>query len=197
MACRCRWKDLFDTAGVATEAGSALLKGRVPDARCRGAGAGDAGRAGLPGQDAHVGTGVLGPGAEPGDGHAALHQRSGRGAGGVILGRGGLGGLRAGPCGHRVGHRRIGADSGGLERSGRAEDHAWAAAADRRGAAVRASSTPSGRWPGRSRIARCCWARWRAGRRPTCGARACRARGSLVLETVALDDLRAGAGGGL
>lgn len=26
------WKDLFDTAGVATEAGSALLKGRVPDA---------------------------------------------------------------------------------------------------------------------------------------------------------------------
>jgi aspartyl-tRNA(Asn)/glutamyl-tRNA(Gln) amidotransferase subunit A len=30
------WKDLFDTAGVATEAGSALLKGRVParDARC-------------------------------------------------------------------------------------------------------------------------------------------------------------------
>lgn len=26
------WKDLFDTAGVATEAGSKLLKGRVPDA---------------------------------------------------------------------------------------------------------------------------------------------------------------------
>jgi len=26
------WKDLFDTAGVGTEAGSALLKGRVPDA---------------------------------------------------------------------------------------------------------------------------------------------------------------------
>jgi len=26
------WKDLFDTAGVATEAGSELLKGRVPDA---------------------------------------------------------------------------------------------------------------------------------------------------------------------
>ncbi len=26
------WKDLFDTTGVATEAGSALLKGRVPDA---------------------------------------------------------------------------------------------------------------------------------------------------------------------
>ncbi|SPF79877.1 amidase [Pseudoprimorskyibacter insulae] len=26
------WKDLFDTAGCATEAGSALLKGRVPDA---------------------------------------------------------------------------------------------------------------------------------------------------------------------
>ncbi|WP_299082083.1 amidase family protein [uncultured Ruegeria sp.] len=26
------WKDLFDTAGTATEAGSALLKGRVPDA---------------------------------------------------------------------------------------------------------------------------------------------------------------------
>lgn len=25
------WKDLFDTAGIATEAGSALLKGRVPD----------------------------------------------------------------------------------------------------------------------------------------------------------------------
>ena len=27
----CSWKDLFDTAGVATEAGSALLAGRVPD----------------------------------------------------------------------------------------------------------------------------------------------------------------------
>ncbi len=26
------WKDLFDTAGIGTEAGSALLKGRVPDA---------------------------------------------------------------------------------------------------------------------------------------------------------------------
>ncbi len=26
------WKDLFDTAGVATEAGTALMKGRVPDA---------------------------------------------------------------------------------------------------------------------------------------------------------------------
>ncbi len=29
------WKDLFDTAGVATEAGSALLAGRVPDADAR------------------------------------------------------------------------------------------------------------------------------------------------------------------
>jgi aspartyl-tRNA(Asn)/glutamyl-tRNA(Gln) amidotransferase subunit A len=29
------WKDLFDTAGVATEAGSALLKGRVPDQDAR------------------------------------------------------------------------------------------------------------------------------------------------------------------
>ena len=29
------WKDLFDTAGVATEAGSALLKGRVPDRDAR------------------------------------------------------------------------------------------------------------------------------------------------------------------
>ena len=28
------WKDLFDTAGVATEAGSALLKGRTPDRDC-------------------------------------------------------------------------------------------------------------------------------------------------------------------
>jgi len=28
------WKDLFDTAGVGTEAGSALLKDRVPDADC-------------------------------------------------------------------------------------------------------------------------------------------------------------------
>ncbi|MDU8943798.1 amidase [Ovoidimarina sediminis] len=29
------WKDLYDTAGVATEAGTALLKGRVPDADAR------------------------------------------------------------------------------------------------------------------------------------------------------------------
>lgn len=29
------WKDLFDTAGVATEAGSALLEGRVPDCDAR------------------------------------------------------------------------------------------------------------------------------------------------------------------
>jgi len=28
------WKDLFDTAGTATEAGTALLKGRVPDTDC-------------------------------------------------------------------------------------------------------------------------------------------------------------------
>ncbi|MFY9212675.1 MAG: amidase family protein [Aestuariivita sp.] len=28
------WKDLFDTAGVATESGSALLKGRIPDRDC-------------------------------------------------------------------------------------------------------------------------------------------------------------------
>ncbi len=28
------WKDLFDTAGVATEGGTRLLKGRVPDADC-------------------------------------------------------------------------------------------------------------------------------------------------------------------
>lgn len=28
------WKDLFDTAGIATEAGSALLRGRTPDADC-------------------------------------------------------------------------------------------------------------------------------------------------------------------
>ncbi|MFT7147040.1 MAG: aspartyl-tRNA(Asn)/glutamyl-tRNA(Gln) amidotransferase subunit A, partial [Yoonia sp.] len=26
------WKDLFDTAGIATEAGTALMEGRVPDA---------------------------------------------------------------------------------------------------------------------------------------------------------------------
>ncbi len=31
------WKDLFDSAGIATEAGSRLLKDRVPDAGCRGA----------------------------------------------------------------------------------------------------------------------------------------------------------------
>jgi aspartyl-tRNA(Asn)/glutamyl-tRNA(Gln) amidotransferase subunit A len=29
------WKDLFDTAGIATEAGSALLKDRVPDRDAR------------------------------------------------------------------------------------------------------------------------------------------------------------------
>jgi aspartyl-tRNA(Asn)/glutamyl-tRNA(Gln) amidotransferase subunit A len=29
------WKDLFDTAGVATEAGSKLLEGRVPDRDAR------------------------------------------------------------------------------------------------------------------------------------------------------------------
>ncbi len=28
----CSWKDLYDTAGVATESGSALLKGRIPEA---------------------------------------------------------------------------------------------------------------------------------------------------------------------
>jgi len=28
------WKDLFDTAGIGTEAGTALLKGRVPEADC-------------------------------------------------------------------------------------------------------------------------------------------------------------------
>ena len=38
------WKNLFDSAGVVTKAGSMLLEGRVPRRRCRGAGGARRGR---------------------------------------------------------------------------------------------------------------------------------------------------------
>ena len=54
------WKDLFDTAGVATEAGSKLLAGRVPDRDAVVLEAATAAGSGLFGQDAYERTGVFG-----------------------------------------------------------------------------------------------------------------------------------------
>jgi hypothetical protein len=68
------WKDLFDTAGVATEAGSALLRGRTPARDAAVLAQATLVGQRLPGQDAYVGTGVFRPGAEPGDGDAALPE---------------------------------------------------------------------------------------------------------------------------
>jgi aspartyl-tRNA(Asn)/glutamyl-tRNA(Gln) amidotransferase subunit A len=181
------WKDLFDTAGVATEAGSALLK-RPHAARDAAVLAQATLRAGLPGQDAYVGTWLFGPGAEPGDGDAALPERRQGGAGGVVLGGGGLGRLRAGAGGDRVGHRRVGPHPGGLERSCGAEDHRGSLLPLAGWCRCASASTPSARWPIRSRIARCCWPRSAAsGGRTLRGADLSGTR-LAVLETVALDE---------
>jgi aspartyl-tRNA(Asn)/glutamyl-tRNA(Gln) amidotransferase subunit A len=66
------WKDLFDSAGVATEAGSALLKGRVPDRDAARAASGDPSGHDLSGQDAYDRTGVFGAGVEPCHGDAPV-----------------------------------------------------------------------------------------------------------------------------
>ena len=183
------WKDLFDTAGVATEAGSALLKGRIPARDAEVLAAGDAQGLVCLGKTHMSELAFSGLGLNPVTATPPCVNDDRSGAGRVVLGGGGLGRLRAGPGRHRVGHRRIGAHSGGVERSGRAEDHVGAAAADGHGAAVREASTRSARWPIRSRIARFCWPRWKAGRPPTWPGPLAGAR-LLVLETVALDDLR-------
>ena len=69
------WKDLFDTAGVATEAGSALLRGPGARARRRGARHRHPRRARLPRQDPPDRARLLRPRRQPGHRHPAQHQR--------------------------------------------------------------------------------------------------------------------------
>jgi hypothetical protein len=67
------WKDLFDTAGVATEAGSALLRAGCRAGRSRAAQCGRAGTC-LPGQDPSFRTGLFGARLQPGDRNRALYR---------------------------------------------------------------------------------------------------------------------------
>jgi aspartyl-tRNA(Asn)/glutamyl-tRNA(Gln) amidotransferase subunit A len=66
------WKDLFDSAGVATEAGSALLRGRVPDRDAEVLR--NATGAGVSGKDPYERTGLFRPWPEPDHRHPALRQ---------------------------------------------------------------------------------------------------------------------------
>ena len=66
------WKDLFDSAGVATESGSALLKGRVPEADRFGERHRDG--TGLSGQDASNRTGIFRSWLQSSDRIATVHQ---------------------------------------------------------------------------------------------------------------------------
>ena len=59
------WKDLFDTAGIPTEAGSALLKGRTPTRDAAVLETATLSGPCLPWQDPHVGTRLLRPWPEP------------------------------------------------------------------------------------------------------------------------------------
>ena len=66
------WKDLFDSAGTVTEAGSKLLAGRVPDRDARVLANASAAGAGLPGQDPYDRTGVFRAWVESDDQNAAM-----------------------------------------------------------------------------------------------------------------------------
>ena len=108
-ACRSSWKDLFDTAGIATEAGSALLRGRVPE-RDAAVVAG-ATRAGLVclgkthmTELAFSGLGVNPVTATPPNINDPELAPGGSSSGSAAVGR-----LRPGAGGDRLGHRRFGA----------------------------------------------------------------------------------------
>ena len=181
------WKDLFDTARHRDRGGIGAAARPGARARRGGAGGGDAGGAGLPRQDPHDRARLLRARDQPGHRDAAEHQRPRAGARRVVLGGGGLGRLRAGGGGDRLGHRRVGAGAGGLERPGRAEDHARGCCRSRAWCRSARGSTRSGRSAARSRTRRCCWRRSAGGRRPTStGARHRRARGSWCSTTAAL-----------
>ena len=60
------WKDLFDSAGTGTEAGSDLLKGRVPDQDARVLANATAMGTVCLGQNSHERAGLLRAGTEPG-----------------------------------------------------------------------------------------------------------------------------------
>ena len=161
------WKDLFDTAGIATEAGSALLAGRVPErdaavlATATRAGLVCLGKTHL----TELAFSVLG--RQPGHRHAAQHQRPRARARRLVVGRRRLGRLRPRRGGDRLGHRRLGAGAGGLERPRRAEDHARRCCRSTASCRSPRASTPSARSAARSRTRPCCSPRWPAQPRPT------------------------------
>ena len=66
------WKDLFDTAGIKTEAGSALLKDRVPEHDAQVVAGSDQCGTDLFRENPHVGIGVFWVGGESGHANIAL-----------------------------------------------------------------------------------------------------------------------------
>ena len=66
------WKDLFDSAGVETASGTALLAGRHSGPGCACSAQCHDGGAGLSGQDAYERAGLFRAGIEPGNGNTAL-----------------------------------------------------------------------------------------------------------------------------
>ena len=161
------WKDNFDTAGTATEAGSALLAGRVPErdaavlATATRAGLVCLGKTHL----TELAFSVLGLNpvtATPpniNDPELAPGGSSSGAAASVAFG------LAAAAIGSdTAGSVRVPA---GLERPRRAEDHARRAAARRRRAAAPRASTPSGRSAARSRTRPSSSPPWTEAARPT------------------------------
>jgi len=130
------WKDLFDTAGVGTEAGTALMAGRVPSHDAAVLQTATAAGLVCLGKTHMSEIAFSGLGLNPVTATPPNRNDPEAVPGGLYLGRGCLGGFRAGRCGHRVGYRRFGADSLGVERSGGLQTDARAVAADGRGTSL-------------------------------------------------------------
>jgi aspartyl-tRNA(Asn)/glutamyl-tRNA(Gln) amidotransferase subunit A len=172
------WKDLFDTAGTATEAGSQLLKGRVPEAdalvlrNATALGLVCLGKTHMT-ELAFSGLGYNPMTATPPcvNDHDAVPGGSSSGAAASVT----FGLASAG----------IGSDTGGSVRVPSAwndlvgtQDDVQGACRSTASCRSARSSTPSGRSAGRSRTRHCCSPRSKAASRRTSGARRSTARGS-------------------
>jgi Asp-tRNA(Asn)/Glu-tRNA(Gln) amidotransferase A subunit family amidase len=164
------WKDLFDSAGVATEAGSALLKGRVPgrDAEvlrnATAAGLVCLGKTHMS-ELAFSGLGLNPVTATPpcvNDPDAVPGGSSSGAAASVAFGLGPAGSGRI-PAARCVFRRRGTIWWGSRQPSGGCRARAWCRS-------VRAS-TRWGRWRVRSGMRHFCWRRWRVAGRRICAAR--------------------------
>ncbi len=151
------WKDLIDVAGSPTTAGSALFRdAAAEDARPRNRRQRRCRRHGVDRQAQHDRVRLFGPRPQSALRHAAsirtIAPRA-RSPGGSSSGCGAAVAARLLPVRHRLGHGRFGAHPGGLQRRRRLQDQPRPDRCDRRRAACRARSTPSGRWRASSRIA--------------------------------------------